>query len=158
MQKIHEEALACHNLAMQHMAERSFNQKFMPWKVGDKVWLSTAHLITKLPSKKLSPKCYSPFTIDQVLSPITYHLKLLKHWKVHPTFHASELTPFTEMLVHGPNCSEPPPDLIDGEEEHEIDTILTHKGQKGRVKYLVSWKGYPSSDNTWLSEKELKHA
>jgi hypothetical protein len=68
------------------------------------------------------------------------------------------LSTYKETEIHGPNYTEPPPDLVDGEKEYEIDTILAHKGQRNRVKYLVSWKGYPSSENTWLPEKELKNA
>ena len=78
---------------------------------------------------------------------------------IHPIFHASELSSYRETEIHGPNYPEPPPDIIGGEEEYEIEAILAHKGNvKGRRRFLVSWKGYPSSENSWLPEKELKNA
>jgi hypothetical protein len=46
LQKAREEAVACHNIAMQQMAERSHGVKYTPWKVGDKVWLSAKNLKT----------------------------------------------------------------------------------------------------------------
>jgi hypothetical protein len=148
LQKTREEAIACHNLAMQRMAARS-------WKVGEKVWLSAKNLISALPSKKLAPKRYGPFTVEAVLSPITFKIRLPSSWKSHPVFHASELSCYQETEVHGPNNTEPPPDIVNGQEEYEIEAVLAHKGNvKGKRHFLVSWKGYPSSDNSWIPEKK----
>jgi hypothetical protein len=158
LQRIREEAIACHNIAMQRMKERGSNSRFKPWKPGDKVWLSGAHLLIPFPSKKLAPKRFGPFTIKSVLSPITYVLNLPKTWKIHSTFHASELSSYQETEVHGPNFHEPPPDVIDNEEEFEIESILSHKKTQGYYQYLISWLGYPSSENTWLPEKALINA
>jgi hypothetical protein len=99
------------------MAARSFGKMFEPWKVGEKVWLSAKNLISALPSKKLTPKRYSPFTVEAVLSPITFKIRLPPSWKSHPVFHASELSSYQETGVHGPNNPEPPPDIINGQEE-----------------------------------------
>ena len=38
------------------------------------------------------------------------------------------------------------------DEHFDIDRILkTRKRGDGRVEYLVSWKGYPSKFNSWVS-------
>jgi hypothetical protein len=144
---------------MQHMAARSFGRKFEPWKVGEKVWLSAKNLISALPSKKLAPKWYGPFTVEAVLSSITFKIRLPPSWKSHPVFHASELSSYQETKVHGLNNTEPPPDIINGQEKYEIEAILAHKGNvKGKHHFLMSWKGYPSSDNSWILEKEMNNA
>jgi chromodomain protein Y len=53
----------------------------------------------------------------------------------------------------------PPPDLIDGNEEYEVEVILTHQTYKNRqTRYLVKWKGYDSSENTWEPESNLSNA
>ena len=41
-------------------------------------------------------------------------------------FHASLLTYYHETGEHGLNYTAPPPDMIDGQEEYEIENILTH--------------------------------
>jgi hypothetical protein len=52
----------------------------MPWKVGDKVWLSAKNLIILIPKKKLGLKRYGPFLIKAILSPITFTLQLPEQW------------------------------------------------------------------------------
>jgi len=34
------------------------------------------------------------------------------------------ITPYKETELHSPNFTQPPPDLIDGEEEYKIEKIL----------------------------------
>src|SRR6266478_10200946 len=45
----------------------------------------------------------------------------------------------------------PPPDLIEGEEEYEVERIVAHRmfGRSKSRQYLIKWKGYPESDNSW---------
>jgi hypothetical protein len=80
LQKAREEAITCHNIAMQRMAERSHRVKYTLWKIGDKVWLLAKNLIVPIPKKKLGPKRYGPFLIKAILSPITFTLQLPEQW------------------------------------------------------------------------------
>ena len=115
--------------------------------------LKTTHL-----TKKLAPKREGPFLVKEVLNPLNYRLSLPKQWRIHPVFHATLLTPYKETEAHGPNFLEPPPDLIEGEKEYEVEAIIGHK-KKGRgLHYLVKWLGYPTSDNSWEPEGNLTHA
>jgi len=66
-------------------------------------------------------------------------------------FHAVLLSPYNETQVHGPNFTRPPPDLVDGEEEYEVD-----KKGKWRIEYHVQWKGY--EEPTWEPSENLSHA
>ena len=52
----------------------------------------------------------------------------------------------------------PPPDLIEGEEEYEVEAITNHKKWDREYQYLVKWKGYPISDNIWKPPNNLKNA
>ena len=114
------------------------SHRFVPWKVGDKVWLEATHLRLHYLSRKLAPKCMGPFEITRVLSPLTYQLKLLHTWKIHDIFHASLLSPYRSTEAYGSPFLEPPPDVIDNEEEYEVETILSHKGPKSCQKYQTS--------------------
>ena len=48
----------------------------------------------------------------------------------------------------GPNHTDPPPDLIDGENEYEVEAILAHRKRGRQMQYLVKWRGYDPSNNT----------
>ena len=152
-----KEALAAHESAWQIMIEWS-SWRFSPWKVGDKVWLEATNLWIPYPSRKLAPKRHAPFEIAQVLSPLVYKLRVPSIWKIHNVFHATLLSSYWQTEAHGPSFSQPPPDLIDSEEEYKVDHIVSHKGSPGRRLYLTTWKGYPSSENTWEPELNLHHA
>ena len=121
------------------------------YKVGDQVWLEATHLKLRHQKTKLAPKRYGPFKITKEVSPVAYQIQLPVSWGIHDVFHASLLSPYRETAAHGPNFSRPPPDLIDGEEEYEVERIVNHRrhGRARRLQYLIKWKGYPESDNTW---------
>ena len=87
-----------------------------------------------------------------------YRLRLPPSWKIHDVFHATLLSPYRQTEAHGPSFPRPPPDMIDSEEEYEVDHIVSHKGSPGRRQYLTAWKDYPSSENTWEPEINLRHA
>src|SRR6266478_476394 len=130
------------------------NQKGPPpaqFHLREQVWLDASHL--KLPHQKakLTPKCLGLFKIVQEISSVAYRLELPPNWRIHNVFHASLLTPYHETTAHGPNFTRPPPDLIDGEEEYEVERIVTRRQfrRSKQLQYLIKWKGYPESDNTW---------
>ena len=74
----------------------------------------------------MKPKREGPFVITEVLGPVTYRIKLLTSWRVHDVFHATLLKPYKENEIHGKNFTQPPPDLVEGEEVYEVETILNH--------------------------------
>jgi hypothetical protein len=43
----------------------------------------------------------------------------------------------------------PPPTLIDGEEEYEVEAILNSQMRYNHLKYLVKWKGHDNGHNSW---------
>jgi hypothetical protein len=121
------------------------------FQVRSQVWLEATHLKLRHQKTKLAPKCYGPFQIVKEVSPVVYQIKLPASWGIHDVFHAFLLSSYHETTAHGPNFSWPPPDLIDGEEEYEVERVVNHwrHGKARRLQYLIKWKGYPESDNTW---------
>jgi len=98
----------------------------LQFQIREQVWLDASHL--KLPHQKakLNPKHLGPFKIVQEISPVAYRLKLPTNWRIHNVFHASLLTPYHKMQAHGPNFTQPPPDLIDREDKYKVDQIVAH--------------------------------
>ena len=120
-----EEALAAHELARSCMADRQ-RSTFISFKKGDKVWLDSRNLKT-IYHKKMKQKWEGPFVITEVLSLVTYQLLLLALWQIHNVFSAMLLRKYKEDKVYGENFMEPPPELVEGKEVYEVETILNHR-------------------------------
>ena len=112
--------------------------------------------------RKLRSLREGPFVIQEVLGPLVYRLRLPRQWRIHDVFHASQLSPYRTTAVHGPAFAEPPPDIIEGEEEWEVEKILDSKiikkGRKRCLEYFVKWKGYDEGSNSWEPEENLENS
>src|SRR5579863_10379609 len=120
-----------------------------PYQKGQKVWLEGTNLQTTHLTAKLCPKCYGPFKIMEIIGSTTYRLELPPQWRIHNAFHASLLLPYQETPEHGQNFEEPPPDLMDGQPEWEVEKILQERTRRGKKQYLIRWKGYSEAHNSW---------
>jgi len=104
---------------------------------------------TRCPTKKLDYKLRGKFRIKRLIGTNTYELELPPSTgKIHPVFHVSLLEPYHLNNILGRLSPTPPP--VDFEEtEYHVENIRTSELRKGRVWYLVSWKGYGPDDDTW---------
>jgi hypothetical protein len=125
------------------------------FQINQKVWLDSRNLKVNVPSKKLALRRYGPFTIKEKISPVAYHINLLSHMKIHNVFHVDLLIPFHQTEVYGEAFPQPPRDLIEGEEEYKVEDIISDRMIRRKHQYLVKWKGYPSSKNSWVFAKDL---
>jgi hypothetical protein len=93
-------------------------------KPGDRVWLNARNIMTSTPSKKLADKKLGPFKIKTRLSNLTYELELPKTYQIHPVFNVDLLIPYQESTITGRKSNPPPPVMIMGEEEYEVEEII----------------------------------
>ena len=133
-------------------------RNWTPFKVGQKVWLEATNLKLPYPSTKIAPKRLGPFKITKKIGTRAYQLEIPNRWKIHNVFHAALLTPFKETDAHGPAFEDPPPDIINEEEEYEVEKILAHRKQGRGYRYLIHWKGYPNSSDSWEPTANLERA
>jgi hypothetical protein len=130
---------------------------------GDLVWLSTSHLTTGRPTHKLDVRRTGPFAIQEKVGDSAYRLTLPPGWRVHPVFHVSLLRPAVIDEQLHPQLTDdtmrPPPDVVGGHEEYEVEYLTGRRTVRRQVQYFVKWKGYPASESTWEPRSELmKHA
>ena len=133
---------------------------FLRYHVDQQVWLEGTHLHTTHPTHKLRAKRFGPFKVLEVLSPVTYRLELPASWKIRNAFHAAVLHPYKETAIHGANFPEPPPDLVEGQEEWEVDNVLASRrfGCNKALQYLIKWKGFSEAHNSWEPKRNLGNA
>ena len=91
---------------------------------------------------------------------VAYRLKLLDHFKVHPTFHFSFLKPFHEDGLNGQTQARRAPPTVRKQFDKEIKKILDHRvlgasKKNKRAKYLVQWKGSSEVDVIWEKVTDL---
>ncbi|SJK99876.1 uncharacterized protein ARMOST_03187 [Armillaria ostoyae] len=132
-----------------------------PFKVGDKVFLSSKHIKTTRPTAKFAEKFLGPFEIIAQPGSHSFTLKLPSDLHaIHPVFHVSQLEPVEENTI--PNHIQPPlpPVEVDGEEQYEIAQILDSKIDRRfrcPLLYRIQWLGYEGTDEefAWLPATEF---
>ena len=140
--------------ALDRVADQTPEDQFQE---GERVWLEAKNLALPYQTRKLAPKCHGPFTITKRVSPVAYQLGLPPTWTIHDVFHASLLTWYKETAEHGANFHQPPPKMVDREEEYEVQAIMGHRifGKGHKLQYLVRWKGYSAADDTWEAADQV---
>jgi hypothetical protein len=47
--------------------------------------------------------------------------------------------------------------MRDGEEEFEVESVVSYRRHRGKPQYLIKWLRWPLSESTWENEKDLTH-
>ncbi|KAJ9520648.1 hypothetical protein QJQ45_007529 [Haematococcus lacustris] len=145
-----------HILHEMHDAKKSSDSVF---QVGDRVLLSTMNLRNMVgKARKLLPRYVGPFRIEAHVGEDAVKLTLPPAMsRIHPVFHVSLLRPY-----EGNFGRLPPTELgwLDDSPQYEAERIVNHRHVRaGKAKeYLVKWKGYEDSDNTWEPASNLANA
>ena len=125
------------------------------FQVGDKVLLklqpyAQSSLVNR-PFPKLAKKYFGPYTVLQKFGKAAYRLDLPSSSLIHPTFHVSQLKPFTPD--HTPVFSELPPvvnlDEKDVRPKAILERCLVKKGNHAIPQVLIQWTTLPPTSATW---------
>jgi len=150
LRELHEELSK--NIAQRNLTtSRSANKQRIEgptFKKGDRVFLSRQNLKTKRPCRKLDNLRIGPFEILEEIGTVNYKLRLPPGMRIHPVFHKKLLEP-------APPNAELAEDIELEDDEYEVEEIKDLRKFRGQWKYLVKWKGWPESHNTWEPEGNL---
>jgi hypothetical protein len=128
-------------------------------QVGDLVFLDRRHIKTARPSTKLDDRKLGPFKISCVINPVAYKLNLPSSMRIHPVFHVSLLEPKTKDIVPSlVQPAPPPPVILEGVEEFEVESILDSRIFRNGLQYLVHWKGFSVAERSWEPASHLKNS
>jgi len=128
------------------------------YKPGDRVYLDASDIKTTCPSPKLSHRQLGPFEIECQVGPSAYHLKLPHGMRqLHPVFNVVKLSAAPKDPILGRKLQAlPPPIVVDGEEEWEVEEILNSRWHRRRFQFLVKWKGFSREHNLWEVASDVK--
>ena len=52
----------------------------------------------------------------------------------------------------------PPPVLVDGKQQYEVDRIIGHRSTRQGLRFIVRWLGYGPEEDSIMSETTLANA
>ncbi|KAL6047893.1 Chromo domain-containing protein [Balamuthia mandrillaris] len=119
--------------------EKHFNatNKIIHFSPGDKVMLKNS-----LTNSKTDPKFLGPFIIHHCTDDRAYILQ--------------EITGNILPDKVPPSAFKPvDPNTPFNNEHFKVEKVLDHDGPPSDCYYLVKWKGYPDSDNSWVVAKDF---
>jgi len=147
-----EEAKSTIRKAQEDMM-RYYNRRRSPapvFKPGDWVYLDASDIRTTRPSLKLSHRRLGPFEIERQVGPSAYRLKLPHGLRqLYPVFNVVKLSaaPDDPILGRKPQAP-PPPIVVDGEPEWEVEEVLDSRWHRRRFQFLIKWKGFSREHNS----------
>jgi hypothetical protein len=158
----------------QYKIHADIRRRHMEFQVGDYVMIRVRP--ERFPFgavKKLHARSAGPFKVLKRVGPNAYVLELPSDYDISSTFNIEDLVAFkgTTAIPDAP-FDDPLPDLVDiplsiatplnlsyTRKEH-IDIILDEQivstRDGGVQRFLVPWRGHPTSDCTWIIRDELQ--
>jgi len=128
-------------------------------KSGDMVWFLTRNVRTTRPCKKLDYKKIGPFKILAKIGSSAYKLDLPDTMRIHNTIHISLLEPYENNKLPSQRQEPPPPIIIEGEPEYELEEIIDARLYYGKLQYRAKWTGYsPEQDKVWYPASNFENA
>ena len=141
MKEIQEEAKVVLGKAQEEMkkyADRK-RKEVDEYKVEDLVVLNTKDLKYQMAGRrteKLTERFIGPYKIKKIISTNVVKLELPSTIKIYPVVNISRICRYIGQ-VEGQKREQPPPVIIEGEEEWEVKRILNKRQIRGKDKYLV---------------------
>jgi len=128
------------------------------FKLGDWVYLDTSDIKTTCPSPKLSHRRLGPFEIECQVGLLAYCLKLPHGMRqLHPAFNVVKLSATPDNPIPGRKPRAPPPPIVvDGELEWEVEEVLDSRWYRRRFQFLIKWKGFSRDHNSWEAAFDVK--
>jgi transposase InsO family protein len=155
LERIHEVARVEMRYAQMRQADGADRHR-MPapaFQPGDLVWVDGRNWRTARPSRKLENKHHGPYRVIRTIGTHAYELDIPATIQKHRTFPVSLLHAAAEDPLPGQVTPPPLPVMVEGEEEWEVEEILDSRRIRGRLQYLVKWRGF--TDPTWEPEENL---
>jgi len=121
-----------------------------PFVIKEKVYLRTDNIHIKWRSKKLNNKSIKLFEVKRNIKRLSYELDLLKKMWIHSVFHVFMLQCCNQFIpLQTIEMS------VESDKEYQVENILEKRMISEKTHYLIKWKEYNTSENTWELKENL---
>jgi len=123
------------NLEKYYLKAREKTRKKARYKIGDIVRISLKKkAFNKGYLAQFTEETFKIFNVSTSMPQPRYYLSTLDGEKVKGSFYENEIT-------------------LSKHETFKIEKVIKKRKRNGKLEYFVKWVGYPSSQNSWVSEK-----
>ena len=140
--------------------KKQFNdsiRKTVNFEIGEVV-LVLKRYVKRGQVKKLTHLWKGPYVVIQkFLSGINYEVQLLMNSKDRHVVHASNMKVYTEPHKTHLSKQLQSPEDEEEQQEFEVEEVHDKRQEKGQLYYLVKWKNFDSSANSWEPINNLIH-
>lgn len=158
-----EDAQFCHVLAKaRQSANASVKYQTPNYTVGDQVWLKKSlfrdSIARSQVSNKLSPRCYGPFNILELIGKNALRLELPSNIRIHPVVHVEHTKPYipADSIIGNQSELKLTPVLGEGDEqEYEVERILAHRSRGKGLQFLTLLKNSPRHEAEWQPSRDF---
>jgi len=161
MKERHEEARAVLVKSQEEMKRQTDRNRkeAEEYRVGDKVLISTKNFLMELMkrvTKKLTEKFIGPYVVKKIVLENAVELELPVVLRIHLVVNVRRLVKYQKQVERQKKIPLPPVE-VDSEKEYEVEKILDRQERRGKMRYLMKWKGYTVEENTWEGLENLKN-
>jgi len=103
------------------------------------VWLLARNVRTTRPCKKLDYKKIGPLKVIGRIGTSAYKLDFPASMRIHNIFNISLLKLHTNNKLRSPQSAPPPPIIIEGEREYELEEIVDSGLHNNHLQYRAKW-------------------
>ena len=95
----------------------------------------------------MTEKVIGPYVVKKIVLENAVELELPALLRIYLVVNVRRIVKYREQ-VEGQKKIPLPPVKVGGEKEYEVEEILDRQEKRGKMKYLVKWKGYTAEENT----------